>query len=386
MLGLNDFQRHTKQTDKNPLTGLDGLQLPILGLFGEVGSLLSALKKRYRDAESYVGYADAVVEEFGDVLWYFANIALRSNLDLSILAQRMFRQIEDWDQVENHEYGTFGDLQSYREFSGPTAPSVFHDSLIALAGTVGALLTDLSSQKINDNRDVLSAHLVEIFRALVNAADEADIDLQAVAQRNVEKTLSRWPIVQKFTPLFDENDDDFGKLPRLLEIEIMERCEGGSTQVVQRCRGINIGDRLTDNIAEHDDYRFHDVFHLSYAAVLGWSPVVRALFRAKRKANPIVDEAQDGARAIVIEEAVSALVFSHAKRLNHFAISETVDYSLLKTVHGLVQGYEVDACPLWMWERAILDGFRVFRQFQQKRRGIVRANLTERTLTYKELA
>ena len=44
-LGLNDFQRHTEETDKNPLKGLPGLQLPILGLFGEVGSLLSALKK-----------------------------------------------------------------------------------------------------------------------------------------------------------------------------------------------------------------------------------------------------------------------------------------------------------------------------------------------------
>ena len=384
-LGLNDFQRHTKETDKNPLKGLPGLQLPILGLFGEVGSLLSVLKKRYRDAESFVGYADAVIEEFGDVLWYFSNIALRSNLDLSVLAQRVSRQIEDWDQVDSDEYGTFADLQSSRRFSGPTVPAVFQDSLITLAGTVGSLLTDLSSQRIADNRDVLSAHLVDIFRALINAAEKADVDLQEVANRNVMKTLSRWPTEHNYTPLFDEEEDEFEQLPRLIEMEIVEKLEGGKAQVIQRCRGINIGDRLTDNIAEHDDYRFHDVFHLAYAAVLGWSPVTRTLFQVKRKSNPRVDEEQDGGRAIVIEEAVAAFVFNHAKRLDHFSASDRVDYSLLKAIRELAQGYEVDVCPLWMWERAILQGFDVFRLLRKKRRGVVQADLGKRTLRFKEL-
>ena len=384
-LGLNDFQRHTEETDKNPLKGLPGLQLPILGLFGEVGSLLSALKKRYRDAESFIGYADAVIEEFGDVLWYFSNIALRSNLDLSVLAQRVGRQIQDWDEVDGDKYSTFADLQSPRRFSGPTAPSVFQDSLITLAGTVGSLLTDLSSQRIADNRDVLSAHLVEIFRALIDAAEKADVDLQDVANRNVRKTLSRWPTEQKYTPLFDGGEDAGEQLPRLIEMEIVEKSQDGKAQVVQRCRGINIGDCLTDNIAEHDDYRFHDVFHLAYAAVLGWSPVTRTLFQVKRKSNPRMDEEQDGGRAIVIEEAVAALVFNHAKRLDHFSASDRVDYSLLKAIRELTLGYEVDACPLWMWERAILQGFDVFRLLRRKRGGIVQADLKKRTLTFKEL-
>jgi len=29
-----------------------------------------------------------------------------------------------------------------------------------------------------------------------------------------------------------------------------------------------VGDRLTDNKAEPDDYRFHDVFHMAYAVHL----------------------------------------------------------------------------------------------------------------------
>ena len=40
--------------------------------------------------------------------------------------------------------------------------------------------------------------------------------------------------------------------------------------------GFLLGDRLTDNHLPEDDYRFHDVFHLAFAAVLGWSPTTRA--------------------------------------------------------------------------------------------------------------
>lgn len=190
-LGLNEFQRHTLLTDQNERTGIEGLRLPLLGLFGEVGSLLSALKKKRRDVESYIGYNDAIIEEFGDVLWYFANIASRANLDLSITAQRMFRGLDDWDQVESHEFGTFGDVQPRHEFLGPRTTDAFEDGLVRLAGKVGRLLDDVAKGQVTANRDGLSAHLVEILRATVDAADNADIDLDDAAKRNVEKTLSR---------------------------------------------------------------------------------------------------------------------------------------------------------------------------------------------------
>ena len=76
-----------------------------------------------------------------------------------------------------------------------------------------------------------------------------------------------------------------------------------------------MGDRLTDNILEPDDYRFHDVFHYAYTAVLGWSPVMRALFKLKRKSQPKIDEAEDGARALLIEEGIATWIFGQAKKL-----------------------------------------------------------------------
>jgi hypothetical protein len=168
-------------------------------------------------------------------------------------------------------------------------------------------------------------------------------------------------------------------------MEIFEKEVGGNIYVYQRCNGIKIGDRLTDNKIEEDDYRFHDVFHLAYAAILGWLPVILGLFRVKRKSNPKIDDAEDGARAILIEEGVSTWIFNHAYRLNFFENMHRLDYGLLKAVRELVRGYEVERCPLWLWEQAILEGYKVFRALRYHRRGIVVADLGKRTLTFQEM-
>src|SRR6266542_765854 len=90
VLFLDEYQAAARRTDQNRAKGLEGLAFPLLGLFGEVGTLLSALKKKQRDRNSYVGYSDAVIEEFGDVLWYFSNIASRASLRMSEIARQAF--------------------------------------------------------------------------------------------------------------------------------------------------------------------------------------------------------------------------------------------------------------------------------------------------------
>ena len=318
-LGLNDYQDCAKRTDQNQNDGMQGLGFALLGLFGEVGTLLSALKKVRRDGESYVGYDDAVIEEFGDVLWYFSNIASRASLNLSILAQRVLRDIHDWDDVEIHHFGTFGDIQSQSEKDGSVSKSEkFEKALIALSGKVGLLMNDFSLAKISTNRDILSAHLVEIFRALIEAADVAEVSLQNAAIQNLHKTESRWPRERNFTPLFDDGLDVLQQLPRKMEIHLYEVNIGRSNQGYPKWNGVNIGDPLTDNKQKEDDYRFHDVFHLAYAAILGWSPILRRSLKVKRKGNSTTDENQDGARAAFIEEGLSALIFQRALQLDNF--------------------------------------------------------------------
>ena len=181
---------------------------------------------------------------------------------------------------------------------------------------------------------------------------------------------------------YDLDFDEDERLPDRIEMTFKEKTVGGKTYVLQKCRGINVGDRLTDNRTEPDDYRFHDVFHLAYATFLGWSPVLRALLRLKRKSDPTIDETQDGARAILIEEGVSTWIFNHAAKQKDFRTVKRLDYGLLKAVRELVTGYEVESRPLWQWERAILEGFAVFRQLREARGGVVVADLRAHTLSF----
>jgi NTP pyrophosphatase (non-canonical NTP hydrolase) len=193
-VGLDEYQRFTTRTDRNERPGTEGLDFVLLGLFGEVGSLLSALKKKQRDKDAFIAYHDAVIEELGDALWYFANASLRAGLSLSSIAGRAPATLDNWDYHGLSQAVTFADLQqSNRAFMGPIAGDVVEHRLLVLAGKVGQLLEDWSSKRIATNRDVLSADLVEIFRALLIAADDAEVSLDEAARRNVVKTLGRWP-------------------------------------------------------------------------------------------------------------------------------------------------------------------------------------------------
>lgn len=383
-MNLNEFQVQAARTDRNPENGIAGIHFALLGLFGESGGVLSEIKKKQRDQDSYYAYRDSVIEEFGDVLWYFSSIAGRSGLQLGSIARSAFRELGTWEAKGTEDPTTFEDLQKGVSLSGPSSGPVAEAGLIALAGKVGRLLDDFATGRMNQNRDILSGHLIEVFRALIHAANDAGISLADCARNNLAKIVSRWPTDRDYGPLFDQEDDPAEQLPRRIEIDIRERVIGKKSYVRLQCNGINIGDPLTDNREAQDDYRFHDVFHFANAAVLGWSPVLRALFKVKRKSRPLIDETQDGARAILIEEGIATWTFNHAHRLKYFESVDRLDYSLLKAIRELVTGYEVQVRPLWQWEEAILSGYKVFRMLRKNRRGIVIADLTTRTISYRE--
>ena len=146
--------------------------------------------------------------------------------------------------------------------------------------------------------------------------------------------------------------------------------------------GQQVGDDLTDNADDPDGYRFHDVFHLGYIAVLGWSPVVRKLLKRKRKSDPRVDEVQDGGRAQVIDEGVAALVFEYAKRHNWLAGVTDLDYQLLKTIKGITDLLEVRVRSAGEWQNAILQGFEVWRQVREAGGGRILVDQDNKRLTF----
>ena len=376
-LGLNEYQSLAARTDRTKHQD-PNFYIPVLGLLGETGSLLSETKKKQRDSRSYLGYEASVLEEMGDALWYLAIIADRAGLRLAAVAGH-----PDDSGVDL----PFGQLQPQQALPLHTPTVAFERTLLRLAAAVGRL-AEAGAQGDLATRPDLPTLLREIFRFLIDAANEAGITLEAAAQGNLAKADDRWPVERVVPPLFDWDFPEEERLPRALTIEIFERTGGnGRNYVVQRCNGIFIGDRLTDNIMQPDDYRFHDAFHYAYAAILGWSPVTRALFRLKRKSETRVDEGQDGARAILIEEGVATYVFGVAKHLHFFEDQGPGDlsFSFLKSVRQFVRGYEVEECPLWLWEEAILAGNEAFRFLSKNRRGRLRLDLENRRLHVEDL-
>lgn len=376
-LELDAYQAFAAATNRSQQGGEDRLGFLLLGLFGEVGSLLSELKKKQRDQNAYFAYAHSTYEETGDVLWYFANVAHELGFSLAELAGAASAGSLDGRRVER-----FLDLQQQVSlFEEPASTPHVQRSLLKLAARAGRLVRRANAPS-EAQPEELRLDLVHILEALVAAASDAHINLERAARDNVVKILDRWPIERRHTPLFDDEYDADEQLPRHLEVTFNEKEIRGVKYVFQSVHGLHLGDRLTDNSTDADDYRFHDVFHLAYAAVLGWSPVLRALLRLKRKSNKAVDEQEDGARAVITEEGISNWVFAHGLRHQAFEGVDGLDFALLRTIRQMVRGYEVQTCPSWMWEEAILQGFAAFRSLREHRGGRVIADLHTRTLTY----
>ena len=367
---LVEYNRQVEQTDLLPKHDLN----PVLfGLFGEVGNIMTVAKKHYRESDAFTGYKRALEEEFGDVLWYLA--ALCRRLDVGI--DEVFESVLDDNSFAMTIAAT--DLSA-----GPVAQVAIaktnpelETTLLQLGDTAAGLLA------IGQSSDNAREKLHNFARLYTQALRSTSVPFTRIVQLNIEKVRSRFlePDV-KTLPNFDCNFAKDEQLPDKFEIRIVQRANG-------RCyiqwNGVFIGDPLSDNIADSDGYRFHDVLHFSNAAILHWSPTFRALIKHKRKSDPKVDEAQDGGRAIVVEEGLTAWIFSRAKELDFFANSTKLSFDLLKTIQQFVSGYEVEACPLNLWEKAILRGYEVFRQVRDNNGGIIVANRNARTIVYKPL-
>lgn len=331
------------------------VELLAAGLFGETGGILTELKKRSREDAAYPVGSERLGEELGDFLWYFA---------------RLTTVLKSFDAT------TLDDAAADQERSNGEGVG----DALALGAAVGALIEALGRDSNADASPALEA----VWGALVRVAGGSNIRLEDAARKNLEKIWSRWPRERKWAKLFDSEFPEEEWIPRKLEVEFLERRSADKPVVILRCNGLNVGDRLTDNFGTPDGYRFHDVFHFSYAVYLGWSPVLRSLLKCKRKSKPVVDESEDGARAGIVEEAVSATVFSRAKEVGYYDGINGVDYDLLKTIQRLVKGFEVERVPLWQWEEAILKGFRVFRELCRHRGGMVTVDLLNRDLGYRK--
>ena len=364
---LRDYMRAIKPTDELPQ---DNLHPVLMGLFGEVGSIMATAKKQLREKTAYAGYQQAVEEEFGDALWYFTALCRRLGLGVDAI----FSKVANQDgYVKTIAASDLPDGPVSHILSVSTLPDLV-ETLLNLGEATAALLGI-------KGLDGQTHDLLHIFSdRYLQALQVARVPFSNVVHTNIKKTRGRFlDSDPSILPTFDGNYPDEERLPQHFKIKIMQRKSG---QCYLRWNDVFIGDPLTDNIIGPDGYRFHDVFHLTHAAILHWSPTFRALIKQKRKSDSKVDETQDSGRAIVVEEGLTAWIFSRARHLNFFDGQASISFDLLKTVQQFVQGYEVEECPLKLWERAILGGYEVFRQVRDNNGGIVVGDREARTIIY----
>jgi MazG C-terminal domain len=256
----------------------------------------------------------------------------------------------------------------------PTSEASLDTTLFNLGRAAASLLGDDRPQK---------AEMEAFALSYLEALHAADLCFANVARTNLHKARGAFiaPPIETL-PDFDSVFQPDEQLPREFRIRVSQRLGGKS---YLQWHGVFIGDPLTDNIGDPDGYRFHDIFHFAYAAILHWSPVTRALIKHKRKSIKEYDEAQDSGRAIVVEEGLTAWIFARAKELNFFEGQDRVSLGMLKTIGEFVAGYEVAACPPKLWERAILDGYAVFRQLRDANGGWIVGDRGSRTIRYEAL-
>lgn len=367
---LQHYMQQIEPTDMLPKNDLHPVKM---GLFGEVGGIMATAKKLHREKEAYGGYTRAAEDEFGDAFWYFTTLCQRLGIGVDAVVSAAIQG----DGYENTiAASNLTGRPISQIFSVADLPPL-DQALIQLGEAATALL---AAQSLNEH---VQQQLRIFATCYLQSIQAARLDFSHIIQQNIKKTRGRFlePEITSL-PTFDSGFGEDERLPRKFRITITQRSSG---QCYMQWNGVFIGDPLTDNILDPDGYRFHDVFHFAHAAILHWSPTFRALIKHKRKSAPKIDEAQDGGRAIVIEEGLTAWIFSRAKELDFFRKQKRLSFDLLKTVQDFVRGYEVEECPLWLWEKAILKGYEVFNQVRDNNGGIITSNRDQRTIKYTQL-
>ena len=261
-------------------------------------------------------------------------------------------------------------------------------ALHGLAGETGSIHT-LYKKRLRDGdrftgfREKVKEELGDIMWYLTAIASIEELSLEEIAVQNIEKTTSRWlPTGEDDWEDFDEHFPPNEQLPRSFTAQFVASFEDGVSKVEVLIDGSRLGAKLNDNSYVEDGYRFHDIFHMTCVAMLGWSPVVRALLKRKRKSDKNTDEVEDGGRAIVTDEALAAVVFSYAVRHAFLEEIRVLDWHLLDLCHDLASHFEVGKRSLYEWEHTILKTFEIWRKVKTHGGGWVRFDRESRSVEY----
>lgn len=202
----------------------DALSQLRFGLFGEVGGLLAAVKKSYRD---FGAAQQAIVrEELGDCFWYLTAVSVEYGHTLPEVGMAGFSELQRRFAVSSLPPV---EQLTFLPFDGVYA--MCHEQLRTLDRT--RQLSDFGSHvgqlmSIPSRPDLVSSPplmlLAELLADLVTVGWMFDLKFADVAIANLEKFESRWPQAgAQYTASFDSKSPLHERFERRFEVAFIER-------------------------------------------------------------------------------------------------------------------------------------------------------------------
>lgn len=282
------------------------------------------------------------------------------------------------------------DIKEYQTRAHQTSQSADMDVFVyGIIGEAGDLASAIKQFKRGDSsKEVLRLRIEEEIGDLcwyvAEVATRHDIDLAASLQRNLTKTQELF--TNRDTP-FDTSVDPTERFPEKGTFEF--RLVDGKVNLT--LDGKPVGNKLDSNSHEEDEYRFHDIFHITLMVKLDWSPTLRKLLKCKRKAGAGVDtdRVEDGARSLFLEEGISALVFGQNVRLDGrslFSEKGNIPFPLLQNIKTITQWLEVRVRSVNAWKEAIATAFYLFDLLATNQGGAIVFDKATKSLRYEPLS
>lgn len=259
---------------------------------------------------------------------------------------------------------------------------VFSLGLIGELGSIASALKKArrsrrDASKVATYKMELTEEIGDALWYLTAIATTHGISLEDVAAENLAKVDDFFG--ERAPSLFDEVEGEDSKLPTKMDVVMTLRDDG---RVLISVNGESAGDPLDSSSPIEDNYKYHDVIHFAFAAKLGWSPVLRDLLNPKRKRKTPDGKniPDDGARARILEEAISAILFAQAEKLNWYKTTDDIPLRTLELIKRVTADYEVKARTVPEWQSAICAAFSLFKAVEDKKRARLSVDLERRSI------
>ena len=166
-------------------------------MFGEVGGVLTASKKKHREKTNYTSFYEDLLEELGDTLWYFTSICLKKGIEKKVLV--------DWYNNPAQEVNQSLD-----------------SALIDLAIYASDIVKSVSNNNYINAFERFCSQFLIVLKL-------EGIPIDQIIKSNYEKISGRFikPSFENL-PTFDDGFEPDERLPDKFEISIFQKQSGKS--------------------------------------------------------------------------------------------------------------------------------------------------------------